>query len=123
MPLVDIAIVADDLTGALDSAAPFAARGADTRVAATPDLDRLGTPMPVVLSVSTMSRHLDADAAAQAVTTTCARLVRLEPTLWFKKIDSTLRGNVAAEVSAAMAASGLDHAVICPAVPDRKSVV
>jgi len=117
LPLVDIAIVADDLTGALDSAAPFAARGADTRVAATPNLDRLGTPMPAVLSVSTTSRHVSAEMAAATVTETCGKLARLEPNLWFKKIDSTLRGNVAVEIVAAMAAAGLDHAVVCPAVP------
>jgi uncharacterized protein YgbK (DUF1537 family) len=117
LPLVEIAIVADDLTGALDSAAPFAARGAETRVAAIPDLDRLGTPMPAVLSASTTSRHLPPDLAAASVAETCAMLSRLEPGLWFKKIDSTLRGNVAVETLAAMAASGLDHAIVCPAVP------
>ena len=82
MPLIDIAIVADDLTGAPDSAAPFAARGADTRVAATPDLDRLGAPMPAVLSVSTTSRHLAVQTASDVVADTCAGLARLEPGLW-----------------------------------------
>jgi len=123
LPLVDIAIVADDLTGALDSAAPFAARGAVTRVAATPNLDRLGTPMPAVLSVSTTSRHLPADAAATSVAETCDKLARLEPGLWFKKIDSTLRGNVAVEIVAALAVSGLDHAIVCPAVPGQGRTV
>ena len=123
MPLVDIAIVADDLTGALDTAAPFAARGAETRVAAVLDLDRVGTPMPAVLSVSTASRHIPGNDAANVVTETCARLARLEPGLWFKKIDSTLRGNVAVEVLATMAAAGIDQAVICPAVPAQGRTV
>ena len=34
-----------------------------------------------------------------------------------KKIDSTLRGNIAAEIMAALRASGLRHALIAPAVP------
>lgn len=35
-----VAIVADDLTGALDAAAPFAARGAQTRVVIAPSGSR-----------------------------------------------------------------------------------
>lgn len=123
MPLVDIAIVADDLTGALDAAAPFAAHGAATRVSMTPDLDRLGTPMPSVLSVSTTSRHMTPADAATVVSDACHRLAGLEPGFWFKKIDSTLRGNVAAEIVAAMASAKLDHAVVCPAVPDHGRTV
>lgn len=123
MPTVDIAIVADDLTGALDTAAPFAAHGADTRVSLTPNLDRLGVPMPSVLSVSTASRHLPVKDAAAIVSATCRRLAGLEPGFWFKKIDSTLRGNVAAETVAALVSANLDHAVVCPAVPDHGRTV
>ncbi|WP_264628801.1 four-carbon acid sugar kinase family protein, partial [Candidatus Symbiopectobacterium sp. NZEC135] len=35
----------------------------------------------------------------------------------FKKIDSTLRGNLGAEIAAALTASGADMALIAPAVP------
>ena len=34
-----------------------------------------------------------------------------------KKINSTLRGNIAAEIMAALRAGGLRHALIAPAVP------
>ncbi len=48
-----------------------------------------------------------------------ARLVRELPTSgWVgHKIDSTLRGNLGAELDAALAALGRDHALICPAFP------
>jgi uncharacterized protein YgbK (DUF1537 family) len=37
--------------------------------------------------------------------------------VWYKKIDSTLRGNLGSELDAALDALGRAHAVICPAFP------
>jgi len=44
-------------------------------------------------------------------------------TIIFKKIDSTLRGNVRTEIEAAMEAFGFDSAVITPAFPDMGRIV
>ncbi len=114
-----VAIVADDLTGAMDAAAPFARRGAQTRVVVVPEhlAEVLGQgDLPEVLAINTESRHLPANEASVRVATVFAALRPLAPHVLFKKIDSTLRGNVVAECLAARHSSrrGL---LICPAVP------
>jgi D-threonate/D-erythronate kinase len=121
--LTQVAIVADDLTGAFDAAAPFAARGLATEVATTPAaLDMVAADTQVV-SLTTASRHLVATDAAAAVRAGSAAMARLSPALWFKKIDSTLRGNVAAELVAALAASGRQEMIVAPAVPAQGRTV
>ncbi|MFB6073716.1 MAG: four-carbon acid sugar kinase family protein [Haloarculaceae archaeon] len=110
-------VVADDLTGATDTAHGFAARGYGTRVridggGGNGDGERDGG-VPV-LSVTTESRYDDAESAAaavdRAVRASTARLV-------YKKVDSTLRGNVASEVEAALARTGAQLALVAPAFP------
>ncbi|MEQ6917992.1 four-carbon acid sugar kinase family protein [Halomonas aquatica] len=122
-----LAIVADDLTGALDATAPFAARGADARVvislAALDDvLTSWEGAWPDVIAVNTESRHLDAEEAAQRVVDATRRLARAKPVAWFKKIDSTLRGQVVAECVAMRVATGRPL-VLAPAVPAQGRVV
>ena len=96
-----VAIVADDLTGALDAAAPFAARALTTRVAVTADgLDAALAHDPAVVAVNTATRHADAETAAARVRDCAERLAALRPALLIKKIDSTLRGPVGAELAA-----------------------
>lgn len=111
-------IVADDLTGAMDAAAPFARRGLDVRVLTTPDkLESTLDNLPEVLSINTGTRHVPGQKAAAVVGTLVDYLVRLRPQLLFKKIDSTLRGNLLTETLAALKASGYSEMLVCPAVP------
>ena len=101
-----VLIVADDLTGANDSAVQFAARGFKAATLLTDgdgfvggllsDLDDVE-----VLAISTESRNVSAATAVGRI----ERLVPLvlagfKPDVTFKKIDSTLRGNAGAEVEA-----------------------
>ncbi|WP_084173323.1 four-carbon acid sugar kinase family protein [Modicisalibacter zincidurans] len=114
-----VAIVADDLTGAMDAAAPFARRGAQASVVLA--LEHLAEVLaqgnlPDVLAINTESRHLPADQAAKRVAEAFERLLPLAPHLLFKKVDSTLRGNVVAECLAARRSSGRGL-LVCPAVP------
>lgn len=122
-----LAIVADDLTGALDATAPFAARGADARVvislAALDDvLASWEGAWPDVIAVNTESRHLGAAEAAERVADATRRLARATPAAWFKKIDSTLRGQVVAECFAMREATGR-ALLLAPAVPAQGRVV
>lgn len=110
--MTELAIIADDLTGALDSAAPFAARGLGTVVALSPAAlpDALATGAPIV-AVSTDSREVSADIASKRVRTAIGHLpegIRL-----FKKIDSRLKGNLAAELDA----FDFENALVVPAIP------
>jgi D-threonate/D-erythronate kinase len=108
-----VAIVADDLTGAADSAMEFTAPGCRVRVA-------LGAPFGSgadVLSVDVDSREAAPAEAARRVAATVLALVAEEPELWYKKLDSTLRGNVAAELTAFAAATGCSVLLVAPAFP------
>lgn len=122
-----LAIVADDLTGALDATAPFAARGADARVvislAALDDvLASWKGAWPDVIAVNTESRHLCAKKAAERVADATRRLAKAAPSVWLKKIDSTLRGQVVAECIAMRKASALPI-LLAPSVPAQGRVV
>ncbi len=95
-----LVIVADDLTGAADAAAPFAARGAAVSIA-------LRWPPPedvevLVLVADSRWRAPDVAAARVAELVGAGRAWGAERL--FVKIDSTLRGNVLSEVTAALAA-------------------
>lgn len=117
-----IAVIADDLTGALDAVAPFAQAGLRCFVATGPD--RMAAALlhePQVVAVSTNSRDLASDLARIAVTAVTTAL-RNTPVL-FKKIDSRLKGNIAAEVLAMADAAGLRQVLLCPAIPQMGRVV
>jgi len=105
-------LIADDLTGACDAAVHFARRGYRTHVR----LDSHGEEVSV-LAISAESRHLSA-AELRRVMDELAQLLPVDQArILFKKIDSTLRGNVGAEIAAAVAAFGCEAAVITPAYP------
>lgn len=119
-----ILIVADDLTGALDSAAPFAARGARVRIALHIDaVAEAAASDPEVLAIDTCSRGLPAAQAAGRVATAWRAVAPLAPALVIKKIDSRLKGECGREAARLLAASGRSLAVVCPAVPDQGRVV
>ncbi len=111
-------IQADDLTGACDTGAPFAARGLAT-VVLLPDAGHLGS-LPEVLVVDTESRTLppgDARARARAA---AARLASHRPGVLYKKVDSTLRGALAAELVGALEGAGCGRTVLAPALPAQR---
>lgn len=119
-----VAIVADDLTGALDAAAPFARRGLDTRVVCLPEgIAEAARSACDVLAVTTASRHLSAGEAEAAAARACRALAEAGPEILFKKIDSTLRGNPVIESLAAAGATGRRRVVFCPAAPSQGRTV
>lgn len=113
-----VVIVADDLTGAMDAAAPFARRGLDVRVLTSPEaLQPALAELPQVLSINTGTRHATAETASAVVTALIGALAHLKPDLFIKKIDSTLRGHVVVETVAALQATNYGEVLICPAIP------
>jgi uncharacterized protein YgbK (DUF1537 family) len=113
---VTLAILADDLTGACDAAAPFAARGLGTVVLlGTKDEGR--KMKDAVLSVDVDTRRLSRATAVRR-TVAAARSMRAGgATALYKKVDSTLRGHVAAEILACARAWPAVLVVLCPAFP------
>jgi 4-hydroxythreonine-4-phosphate dehydrogenase len=106
-------IVADDLTGAADTGVGFAGGRGRVRV----ELDRYRGDLDGgdVLIIDTDSRRSAADDAAARVTAAVAGAPPAHVLL--KKVDSTLRGNVGAEVWAMLAATGRSLALCAPAFP------
>jgi D-threonate/D-erythronate kinase len=109
-------VVADDLTGATDTGHQFAARGFETTVRVMDDAD-VGRSDVVVYD--TDSRYCDEGTAADRV----ARAVDVHPdAIVYKKVDSTLRGNLVAEIGAAAEATDADLVLVAPAFPDTGRV-
>lgn len=117
---IRVAIVADDLTGALDTGTPFVDAGLTVAVALDGDAVEaaIATGAEVVV-VNTVSRALDPLQAAERARHASAALCRVSPELVLKKIDSRLKGNVAAESEALALAFGRHRLLVAPAVPDQ----
>lgn len=117
---VEVAIIADDLTGALDTSAPFVAAGYRVVAATRPGgLDAALAQGPEVVVVNTASRGLTPDVAAEVARNVALRLRRTQPSLVFKKIDSRLQGNVAAETAAIADVFEFAEIRVAAAVPEQ----
>ena len=116
--VAQVVIVADDLTGAADTAVAFARRGLETLIV----LDDGPLPAADVLAISTESRHRTEEAARERVAVAARRLTAaIDPTgsIVYKKIDSTLRGHPGAELDAVMTILGFEQALAAPAFPGQ----
>jgi uncharacterized protein YgbK (DUF1537 family) len=107
-----VRIVADDLTGALDTAAPLVPLAGPLPVFWHP-APALATPSSFALD--TESRDVDAPGAAWLDAFRGAELA-------YKKIDSLLRGNTAREVAACLTSGRFRSAVIAPAFPAQQRI-
>jgi len=119
---MDTCIIADDFTGAMDSGAPFARDGYHVHVLLHPPADP-ETVARGTLAVCTDSREIGgAEAYAVVKGVVCAvgsgRTRRV-----FKKIDSTMRGNVADEIAAILDNSVYSCAIVAPAAPKNGRTV
>ena len=116
--MVELLILADDFTGALDTGVQFAARGASTTVVTDPNFDfSKADPTTQVLVMDAETRHLPPREAYRVIYRAVQNALSSGVSYIYKKTDSALRGNVGSELSAAMAASGVDRLPFIPAFP------
>ncbi|MCF8568054.1 hypothetical protein LLE49_25345 [Alicyclobacillus tolerans] len=114
-----IHVIADDLTGSADAANYF--RTTEYRVRVTFSRERVwdfGLDALVVQVYDAETRPLVSEEAAHLVEEACVEIRSNRPdALVYKKVDSTLRGNIGAEIEAALL--GLDRkvAVVAPSFP------
>ena len=109
-----IGLIADDFTGAMDSGAQFVKAGLPARLKLT------GEGSAQVEIINTASRELAESEAVER----CRQAARsLAGRKLFKKIDSTLRGHVGAEIEAVLLGSDYQKAVVCPSAPLQGRVV
>src|SRR5579872_2631256 len=115
-----VVIIADDLSGATDSAVACAERGLDT-VVGLDEMGRLGAAEAIAFDADT--RRLTADAAAAKTARLVHAHAKTSGRLLFKKLDSTLRGHVGLEIAALLTAArhlaGQQRtiAILAPAFP------
>jgi D-threonate/D-erythronate kinase len=109
--LPTIALLADDLTSAADGAAPFVARG----LAAAVGRRKLPDGGAALAAVDSGSRSASAAQAYDVVAQWSAQLAGR--TVFYKTVDSTLRGHVTQELAACFKASGRTSLVFAPAFP------
>ena len=121
--MLKIAVIADDLTGAADTGAQFCSLARPNCLVSSDALGSLPADLkPEGLSVYTDSRHLPPDRAAQAAATAAKGLRGFAPQAVYKKVDSSLRGNLGAELCSVMDEMGLEMALVAPAFPGQGRV-
>lgn len=117
--MTQVAIIADDLTGAADAGASFAIHGLTTTISF------VNSPLPDVdvLIRSTESREGDLRTAVHsnrlAAKSLAVQYGAFNPRWVYKKIDSALRGHPCEELLAVMTELGESTAVVAPALPSE----
>jgi uncharacterized protein YgbK (DUF1537 family) len=114
---VRLLIIADDLTGSNDAGVQFAKCGINSVVFVEHGIAELPSEYQVVV-VNTESRHVGPKEAARRVRSVAKLGVRSGVTHFFKKTDSTLRGNIGAELQALMEVTGESSLPFVPAFPE-----
>jgi uncharacterized protein YgbK (DUF1537 family) len=118
--VLEIAILADDITGAADTGVQFLPAYAPIHL-----IDHrcisvgISADFPQGISVFTNSRGLASGEAILAVSAASQAIRALNPRRVYKKIDSALRGHIGAELETAMELLGLTYSFIAPAFPGQ----
>ncbi len=108
-----IAVIADDFTGAAELAGISLRYGLSVTVYLDNDIDADSD----VVVVCTDSRSMQKAAAVYCTAEVVEALIKLQPSLLYKKIDSVLRGYVLDEIKVQMELSEKNKAFILPANP------
>lgn len=122
--MIKLVIIADDLTGALDTGVQFSKKNMSTIV--TTDLnfnfEDICKEADVVV-VDTESRHIPAAEAKERVKSVLSKFNKEEIRFFYKKTDSTLRGNLGSEVEGFMEGLNINEVSFIPAFPSGKRTV
>lgn len=111
-----IMILADDLTGALDTGVKFS-QGTHNSCVVTGIKQPLDWNMADVAVIDTKSRNIPKYEAYARVARQTEYAVKLKIPVLYKKTDSVLRGNIGAELEAMLLSSGRKSLIFAPAFP------
>jgi uncharacterized protein YgbK (DUF1537 family) len=112
-----VGIFADDLTGALDASARFAARGMPTFVSVTTQIPLGASELYQVVALNMDSRHHEPRQAREAAIQASSSLNAAGFTPLFNKVDSTLRGHPGLEANAVLGTLNGEMILFAPAFP------
>ncbi len=121
--MAKLLVIADDLTGAIDTGVQFAALGISVFVLLKDFSEYPGDNAAQVLVVNTSSRHLPPKAAYDAVYQVTRQALLHGVAAIYKKTDSGLRGNIGAEMQAVIDAAGGQRMAFIPSYPKMNRVV
>ncbi|MGQ9514433.1 MAG: four-carbon acid sugar kinase family protein [Thermoproteota archaeon] len=116
-------VIADDLTGAFDTGLEFRKKGLKTIVlTSTCYLKRHSRKVDVAV-VDTSGRLSSPRIARMKAAEAASKLKKHGAKYFYKKVDSTLRGNVVVEIEAVMDELNVRTAVFTPALPEQGRTV
>ncbi|UCF99468.1 MAG: four-carbon acid sugar kinase family protein [Spirochaetaceae bacterium] len=114
--MLELLVLADDFTGALDTGVQFSRQSIPTLVSTRIEtLDQGGEISVLALDLET--RHLSAQAAVERVRQAVQHARGTGVEIFYKKTDSTLRGNIGGELEALLHAAGGSLLAFVPAYP------
>lgn len=115
-----VGIIADDLTGANDTALQFHIQGANTKILLDNEYIPNRNDIAEVWAISSESRNCDAQEAVTRVERAVKTFTdNFSFEYYYKKIDSTLRGHIALETLTVLELLNYDAAIIFPAFPQE----
>ena len=115
-----VGIIADDLTGANDTALQFKKCNAKTKILLDYSIPPENDLSTEIWAISTESRNISAEQAEARILETIENLNKnLNLEYFYKKIDSTLRGNIARETLTMVKTLNYDAAIVIPAFPSE----
>ncbi len=122
--MIKLVIIADDLTGALDTGVQFSKK--NMSVIVTTDLnfnfEEFSKEIDVIV-IDTESRHIPNDEAKKRVKSVLSKLDKEKIKFFYKKTDSTLRGNIGSEIEGFIEGLNINEVSFIPAFPLSKRTV
>lgn len=116
-------IIADDLTGANDTGVQFSKKGYDTIVLILKESDNIIIPEKIgALVIDTETREVDAKTARQKLRNVLKKLNFSDKDIFYKKVDSTLRGCIGAELEELMNVLEKDICIFIPSFPYHQRI-
>lgn len=116
--MIELLIVADDFTGALDTGVQFTKKGITTLVTTNEDIamDKIDSDVQVLV-VDVESRHVSSEIAYERVKKVAKSAKQCNIPHVYKKTDSALRGNIGSELQAVLDAYDEKELFFLPAFP------
>lgn len=118
-----IYVIADDLTGANDTGVQFAKKGYNTIVSILDKQSAIIIPNNLdVFVMDTETRELESKAARKRLRGILKKININKKDIVYKKIDSTLRGNIGDEIEEIMMILDRDICVFSPSYPSYQRI-